>query len=91
MDGQTDRQTNGQTDGQTDQQMDKRTLLKRCVEASKDFQTTLQTNQVPASGIYLAFKLHQEAVDNSFQHTFKVVACDWLIQEPPFRLRFYVA
>ena len=79
MDGQTDSWTDKQRDGQTDQQMDKHTLLKRYVEVSKDFRTTLQTNQVPASGINLAFKLHQEAVDDNFQHTFKVVACDWLI------------
>ena len=78
-------------DRQTDQQMDERTLLNRYMEASKDFQSTLKTNQVPASGINLAFKLHQEAVDDNFQHTFKVVACDWLIQELPFRLRCYVA
>jgi len=59
----------GRTDGPTNGQ-------KRCVE---DFQSTLKTNQVPASGINLAFKQHQEAVDDNFQHTFLVVACDWLI------------
>ena len=65
-DGRTDGQTDGRTDGRTDQRME-------------DFQSTLQTNQVPASGINLAFKQHQEAVDDNFQHTFLVVACDWLI------------